>query len=112
MVIRLILLTSIHSVRKFDKDRMLLHDTLDMLSANANDTLVILIGDMERDGCRHLLFNQGQALLHGFVGGSHDVDIEVVFVEAVKNDLNIACLSVSFMLTKIYKDRGLAYSVP
>jgi hypothetical protein len=69
---------------------MLLHDTLNVLAANANNTLVVLIGDMERDGCWHLLFNQGQALLHGIVGGSHDVDIEVVLVETVKNDLNIA----------------------
>lgn len=74
---------------------MLLHDTLDVLAANANDALVVLVRHMERDGRGHLLLNQGKTLLHGFVGGSHDVDVEVVFVEAIKNDLHIALRKIS-----------------
>lgn len=69
---------------------MLLHDTLNVLATNANDALVVLVRHMERDRRRHLLLNQGQTLLHGFIGGSHDVNVKVVFVEAVKDDLHIA----------------------
>lgn len=43
------LLTSVHSIGELDKDRVLLHDTLNVLTADANDALVILVRDMERD---------------------------------------------------------------
>lgn len=87
-------LTSIHSIREFDEDRMLLHNSLDMLATNTYDSLMILVGDVERDGCGHLLLNQAETLLHRVIACSHDIDIEVVLVEAIEDDLNITCIMV------------------
>ena len=39
---------AVHCIGEFDEDRVLLHDALDVLATNANDTLVVLIRDMER----------------------------------------------------------------
>lgn len=83
-------LTSFLRVGEFDEDRVLLHDALDMLSANANDSLVILIRHMERDRGRHLLLDKTQALLHRLVGRSVDVDVEVVLAKVLEHDLNVA----------------------
>lgn len=43
------LLTSVHSIGELDKDRVLLHDALNVLTANTNNALMVLVGDMERD---------------------------------------------------------------
>jgi hypothetical protein len=83
--------TSVHRIRELDENGVLLHDSLDMLTTDSNDALVVLVGDMERDGSGHFLLDKGQALLHGIVTATHDVDVEVVLIEAVKNDLHIAC---------------------
>lgn len=85
-------LTAFLGVGELDEDRVLLHDALDMLSANTNDTLVILIRHMERDRGWHLLLNKTQALLHRFVGRSIDIDVEVVLAKVLEHDLNVACL--------------------
>ena len=83
-------LTSVHGIGKLDKDGMLLHDPLNVLTTNTDDALVILVGDVEGDGGRHLLLNQGQPLPHGLETRRHDIDVEVVLVEAVEDDLNVA----------------------
>jgi hypothetical protein len=69
---------------------VLLHDALDMLSTNTDDALVILIRHMERDRCRHFLLYECKALLHRLVGCSHDINVEVVLVETIEDNLNIA----------------------
>ena len=75
---------------------MLLHDALDVLAANANDSLVVLVWNMEGYRSRHLLLDKGQPLFHGLVAPAHDVNVEIVLVEAVEDDLNVACLAVSY----------------
>lgn len=82
--------TSIHCVRELHKDRVFLHDALDVGATNTDDAFVILVGDMERDGGGHLLFDQAQPLLHRVVTGGHDINVEIVLVEAIKDDLHIA----------------------
>lgn len=70
---------------------MLLHNTLDVLPSNSDDAFVVLIRHMERDRSRHFLLHKHETLLHGLVAGSHNIDVEIVLVETVKDDLNIAC---------------------
>lgn len=60
-------LTAFLSIGELDEDGVLLHDALDVLPANANDPLVVLVRHVERDGSWHLLFHQAQALLHRVV---------------------------------------------
>lgn len=83
-------LTSFLRVGELDEDRMFLHDALDVLSTNTNDSFVILIGHMERDRGWHLLLYQAQALLHRLIGRSVDVNVEVVFAKVFEHDLNVA----------------------
>ena len=40
---------TVHGIGKLDEDGVLLHDSLDMLSTDTNDTFVILVRYMERD---------------------------------------------------------------
>ena len=61
-----------------------------MLATDSDDALVVLIRDVERDRSRHLLLNEIKSVLGGIVLCSTDVDIEVVFVEAIENDLDVA----------------------
>lgn len=74
---------------------MLLHDTLDVLAADSDDALVVLVGYVEGDRGRHLLLNEGQALFHGIVVGGNDVNVEVILSEALEHDLDVACDVVS-----------------
>ena len=69
---------------------MLLHDSLDVLPTNTDNSLVVLVWNMERDGGRHLLLDQAKTLLHRVITGGHNVDVEIVLVEAIEDDLNIA----------------------
>ena len=69
---------------------MLLHDALDVLATNADNTLMVLVRNVEGNGCRHLLLHQSQTFLHGGVVVCQDVDVEVVLAEVVENDLDIA----------------------
>jgi hypothetical protein len=82
--------TAVHSVRKLDKDGVLLHNPLNVLASNTNDSLVVLIGDVERDRRGHFLLDHAEASLHKVVVDGHDVDVEIVLVEPVKDDLYIA----------------------
>lgn len=61
-----------------------------MLSADPNDTLVILVRHMERDGGRHFLFDKVEPVFGGLVLTAYNVNVEVVFVEAIKDDLDVA----------------------
>ena len=82
---------TVHGVRELDEDGVFLHDTLDVLPTDADDALVVLVRHMERDRRGHLLLDKIQAVLGRFVLVSTDIDVEIVLVEAVKDDLNIAC---------------------
>lgn len=83
----------VHGVGKFDKDGVLFHDALNVLPTYPNDTLVVLIGYVEGDRSGHLLLNEVEPVFGGVVLRSTNVDIEVVLVEAVEDDLDIAWTS-------------------
>lgn len=69
---------------------MLFHNTLDVLATDTNDSLVILIRDVEGDRSRHFLLYQAHSLLHRVIRRRNNINIEVVFPEAVEYDLDIA----------------------
>lgn len=69
---------------------MFLHDTLDVLTPNANNSLMVLVRDMEGYGCRHLLLYQGHSLFHRVIRWCNNINVKVVFPEAVEDNLNIA----------------------
>lgn len=83
--------SAVHCVGEFDKDRIPLHDTLDVLSTNANYAFMVLVGHMKRDGGRHFLLYELQSILSRIVLGTAYVNVEIVFVEAIENDLDVAC---------------------
>lgn len=60
-----------------------------MLTSDANYSLVILIWYMKRNRGWHLLFDEVKTVLRCFVLCATDIDIEVVFIEAVEYDLYI-----------------------
>lgn len=78
-------------VRELDINAVLLHDALDAASTNADDSLVIRFGDVERDFRRQLLLKQGQTLQNRHIRSSN-VDQEVVVVECFELDLHIGRL--------------------
>lgn len=82
--------TAVHGIRELDKDRIFLHDTLDMLTTNADNALMVLIGDVERDGRGHLLFDEIKSIFRGFILGTADDNVKVVLVEPIKDNLNAA----------------------
>jgi hypothetical protein len=61
-----------------------------MLSTDTYNTLVILVRHMERDGSRHFLFDKVKPIFGGLVLAAYNVNVEVVFVEAIKDDLDVA----------------------
>ena len=61
-----------------------------MLSANANDALVVLIRYVERYGSWHLLFDQVKAVPSCVILCTTNIDVEVIFIEAVEYDLDVA----------------------
>lgn len=83
--------TSIHRIGELDEDGVLLHDSLDVLTTDANNALVVLVRDVERYLSRHLLFHEIESVLGSFVLGATHIDVEVVFIEAIKDDLHVAC---------------------
>ena len=87
--------TTVHGVGELHEDRVLLHDALDMLSTNPDDPLVVLVRHMEGNGSRHLLLHQIQTVLSRLVLVAAHVNVEVVLVETVKDDLDVACMRVS-----------------
>jgi hypothetical protein len=90
VVFLLAVAATVHGVRKLHKDRVLLHNALNVLTTDTNDALVVLVRHVERDGRRHLLFDQIEAVLRGLVLGTTNYNVEVVFVESVKHDLHTA----------------------
>lgn len=86
--------SSVHRIGELDEDRIFLHDPLDVLTADTNDALVVLIGYMEGDRCGHLLLNKIKTIPRGFVLGATDINVEVVFVKPIKDDLDIACNNI------------------
>ena len=61
-----------------------------MLATYSDNTLMVLIRYVEGDRGRHLLLNEVEPVLGGVVLCSTNVDIEIVFVEAIENDLDVA----------------------
>lgn len=82
--------TTIHGVGELDKDRVFLHDALNVLATNANDSLVVLVRNVEGNGSGHFLLDKIQAVLGGLILIAAHVDVEVVLVEAIKDDLHVA----------------------
>lgn len=69
---------------------MLLHDALDVLAADTDDPLVVLVRHMERDAGWHFLLDQRKSVLHAVVRRSRYINVEVVLPIVVKKDLNVA----------------------
>ena len=82
--------TPVHGVRELDEDGVFFHDALNVLATYSDDTFVVLIGYVEGDRSRHLLLNEVEPVFGGVVLCSTDVDIEIVFVEAIEDDLDVA----------------------
>jgi len=82
--------TTIHGIGKLDEHRVLLHDALNVLTSNADDALVVLVWHVERDGSRHLKLHEVQSTLRSLVLRTAHVNVEVVLVEAIKDNLHIA----------------------
>ena len=61
-----------------------------MLATYANYAFVVLVRNMERDGGWHFLFYKVQSILGSIVLSPTNVDVEVVLIEAVKDDLDVA----------------------
>ena len=81
---------AVHCIGELDEYRVLLHDSLNVLTANTDDALVVLVWNVERDRRRHFLFHHAQASLHKLVVDGHNINVEVVLVEAIKDNLNVA----------------------
>ena len=82
--------STVHSVRELDEDRVLLHDTLDVLTTNTDDALMVLVWHVERNCSGHLLFDEVEAILSRLVLCTAHDDIEVVLVEAIEHNLYAA----------------------
>lgn len=93
--------TAVHGIGKFDKDRVLLHDPLNMLTANTDDSLVVLIGDVEGNRSRHLLLDKIKTALGGLKLVSANINVEVVLVEAIEDNLNVAYLPLMVFIKTI-----------
>ena len=61
-----------------------------MLPAYADDAFVVLIRDVKRYGGWHFLLYEVQAVFSGIVLSPTNINVEVVLVESIKDDLNIA----------------------
>lgn len=82
--------TPVHGVGEFDEDGVLFHDALNVLATYSNDTLVVLVRYVEGDRSRHLLLNEVETVFGGVVLCSTDVDVEIILVEAIEDDLDVA----------------------
>jgi hypothetical protein len=90
VVLLLAVASAVHGVGELYKDGVFLHDALDVLTADADDALVVLVGHVERDGSRHLLLDKIKTVLRSVILGAAYYDVEVVLVEAVEDDLHAA----------------------
>lgn len=68
-----------------------------MLTTNADDAFVVLIGYMEGYRSRHLLLHKIKAVLGSFILRPADIDVEIVFIEAIEDDLYIAYATSVFV---------------
>ena len=75
-----------------------------MLTADADDAFVVLVGNMEGYRSGHLLFNKVQTVLGSFILRAADVDVEIVFVEAIKDYLDIACRDLTIGPRTMYSE--------
>lgn len=82
--------TTIHSVGEFHKHGVLFHDTLNVLPSNTDDTLVILVRNVERNRRRHLLLDKVKTMFGCLVLGSTNIDVEIVLIETIEENLNVA----------------------
>lgn len=62
-----------------------------MLATNADDAFMVLVRHMKRDRGRHFLLDELQSILGRIVLCAAYVNVEIVFVEAIENDLDVAC---------------------
>ena len=69
-----------------------------MLATYSDDTLVILIRYMEGDRSGHLLLDEVKSVLSSVVLCSTNVNIEVVFVEAIEDNLDVAYTNRQYLL--------------
>jgi hypothetical protein len=88
---------SIHRIREFDEDGVFLHDPLDVLPSNADNTFVVLVGDVEGYRGRHFLLHQVQTIFGSIILSTAHIDIKIILVEAVEDDLYVACASLVIM---------------
>ena len=107
--------TTIHGVGELDEDRVFLHDALDVLATNSNNSFMVLVGHVERNGRRHLLLDKIQSVFGGFILVATHINVEVVLVETIEDDLNIACslsVNANFFLNRKVWTNGGTHSAP
>ena len=80
-----------------------------MLTSDADDTFVVLIWYVEGDRSWHLLLNQVETILGSVILAANNVNVEVVLIEAVEDDLNVACTRVS--ITFSYWRSGILWPI-
>lgn len=61
-----------------------------MLTTDADDALVVLVGNMKGNRGGHFLLHKIKTIFGGVILSSAYVDVKVVFVEAVEYDLYVA----------------------
>lgn len=103
---------TIHSIGELDEDGVLLHDALNVLTADTDNSLVVLVRHMERNGRWHLLLDKVETILGSLILGTAHVDVEVVLIESVKDDLHVAYLDCQSLPASVINIRRMTYSVP
>jgi hypothetical protein len=95
----------IHGVRELDKHRVLLHNPLNVLPSNANDSLMVLVGYVKGNGCRHLLLDERKSRFHRIIFSGTDIDVKVILVEAVEYNLNATYKAISILDIEVFWSR-------
>ena len=80
---------TVHRIRELDEDRVLLHDALNVLASDADDTLMVLVWNVEGNSSWHLSLNKLQSVFSCVVRRATNIDVEVVVIETIEDDLNI-----------------------
>lgn len=86
--------STVHGIGELDENRILFHNSLDMLAPDTNDTLVVLVRNMKGDGSRHFLLHKIKAVFGSIVLGPAYVDVKVVLIETIEYDLHVAYIPV------------------
>jgi hypothetical protein len=97
--------TPVHGVRELDKHRVLLHYSLNVLPSDANDSLMVLVRNMEGNRCRHLLLNERKSRFHRIIFSGTDIDVKVILVEAVKYNLHATYKTISIHDIEVFWSR-------